>query len=418
MGGFNKYSVIRMIRRALNLVDKRLMDHGIRVAALVNAMLDLEGVTDNQMRKNLAILALFHDIGAYRTEEIDRMVDFETKTIWEHSIYGYLVFKEFTPLGELAKVILYHHASFGNFPEEPKDIMHYANLLHLADRVDVFRENCQIKDIESLRTALEEKSGTTFDPQNIELFLKAEQEYQLLERLGGHIPLSDVLDESIISEDEAKTYLKLLVLSIDFRSHHTVTHTINTMHISAQLAYRLGLDPEQINDVYYGAFVHDLGKVGIPLEILEKPGKLTPEEMDIMRGHVDMTRKIIDGSVSGPVLNIAVRHHEKLNGTGYPLGLTGDSLSTEERIVAVADIVSALWGTRSYKEAYPEDKIRFILNDMCEKGELDPVIMEQVEKEFGSIMAETKKFAEPVLDTYDALSGEYEILLERLDGNV
>lgn len=414
MSRLEKHSVITMIRRALNLVDKRLMDHGIRVAALANAMLDLEGVTDIQMRKNLAILALFHDIGAYRTEEIDRMVDFETNTIWEHSIYGYLVFKAFTPLGELAKVILYHHADFGRFQEEPKDIMHYANLLHLADRIDVFWENFQIKDRELLCAALKEKSGTVFDPHNVELFLKAEQECNLLERLDRDIPLEEVLDESTILEDEAKTYLKLLVLSIDFRSHHTVTHTVNTMHISAQIAYRLGLTTEQIKNVYYGAFVHDLGKVGIPLDILEKPGKLTPDEMEIMRGHVEMTREIVEGSVSEKILNIAVRHHEKLNGTGYPLGLTGDSLSTEERIVAVADIVSALCGTRSYKEAYAEDKILFILNDMCENGQLDRRIVKLVEEEFGSIMEETQKYAEPVLEVYDALSREYVVLLEKL----
>lgn len=416
MEGFKQYSVITMIKRALNLVDKRLMDHGIRVAALVNAMLDLEGVTDIRMRKNLAILAALHDIGAYRTEEIDRMVDFETRTIWQHSIYGYLVFKEFTPIGELAKVILYHHASFEEFPDESEAIKHYANLLHLADRVDVFWGNSPEKNAASLRSALEEKCGTVFEPKTVELFWKAEQEYHLLEMLDRHISLHEVLDESTISEEEAVTYLKLLVLSIDFRSHHTVTHTVNTTFISSQLAIRLGLKPEQIAQVYYGAYVHDLGKVGIPLEILEKPGKLTPDEMAIMRRHVDMTREIIQGSVSGAIQNIAVRHHEKLNGTGYPLGLTGDKLSIEERIVAVADIVSALWGTRSYKEAYPEDKILFILNEMCEKGELDRTVVDRVSSEFASIMEETKKFAEPVLDTYEALSNEYAVLLGRLNG--
>lgn len=414
MKDYKEHSVITMISRALNLVDERLMNHGLRVALMVNAMLDAEGNKDPQMRKNLAILALLHDIGAYRTEEIDKMVDFETKTIWEHSIYGYLVIKEFTPVGKLAKVILYHHANFGDFPEEAHDIMHYANLFHLADRVDIFWGNCREKNKEMLMDVLEKNSGTVFDPANIGLFWRAEEKQGLLERIGRNISLSDILDESLVTREEAKAYLKLLVLSIDFRSHQTVTHTVNTANISAQLAYRLGLGKDRIESVYYGAFVHDLGKVGIPIGILEKPGRLTPEEMEIMRGHVEMTRKIVEKSVNEDVLNIAIRHHEKLNGTGYPAGLTGDVLSREERITAVADIVSALWGTRSYKDSFPRDKVFIILDEMCEKGELDRHIVEIMEREFDSIMAEVKKYVEPVLNTYEALSNEYTALLSKL----
>lgn len=406
--------MVTMIRRALNMVDARLMDHGMRVALLVNAMLESAGITDAGIRKNMGILALLHDIGAYQTEEIDRMVDFETKNIWEHSIYGYLVLKEFTPLGGWARVILYHHAAFGQFPDEPEEIMYYAGILHIADRVDVYWQNSRGRNLETLRKILEKKSGEAFDPKTVELFWKAERDGHLTEALDRPVSLRRVIDERAVTAEEARNFLRLLVLSIDFRSRHTVTHTVNTMRISMQLAERMGLGKREQEKIGYGALLHDMGKLWVPAEILEKPGRLTLQEMEIMRRHVEKTREIIEGCVEEDVLHIAVRHHEKLDGTGYPEGLSAAELSTEERIVAVADITSALWGTRSYKDAFPKDRILRILKQMGEEGKLDERIVRKTEEEFDSIMEETEKEAAPILHAYETLSREYEGLSARL----
>lgn len=406
--------MVTMIRRALNMVDARLMDHGMRVALLVNAMLESAGITDAGIRKNMGILALLHDIGAYQTEEIDRMVDFETENIWEHSIYGYLVLKEFTPLGGWARVILYHHAAFGQFPDEPEDIMYYAGILHIADRVDVYWQNSPGRNLETLRKILEKKSGETFDPKAVELFWRAERDGHLTEALDRPVSLRRVIDERAVTAEEARNFLRLLVLSIDFRSRYTVTHTVNTMRISMQLAERMGLGKGEQEKIGYGALLHDMGKLWVPPEILEKPGRLTLQEMEIMRRHVEKTREIIEGCVEEDVLHIAVRHHEKLDGTGYPEGLSAAELSTEERIVAVADITSALWGTRSYKDAFPKDRILRILKQMGEEGKLDERIVRKTEEEFDSIMEETEKEAAPILHAYETLSREYAGLSARL----
>ena len=93
---------------------------------------------------------------------------------------------------------------------------------------------------------------------------------------------------------------------------------------------------------------HDLGKIGIPLEILENPGRLTLEDMAVMKTHVEKTAVILNGWVSEEIRDLALRHHEKLNGTGYPDGLSASQLTLPQRILAVADIFSALTGERSY----------------------------------------------------------------------
>ena len=124
-----------MVQRALNCVDPRLVDHGLRVAAVLDAMLEAKGVTDPTQRRAAYLVALLHDVGAYRTEEIDRMVAFETESVWEHSFYGYLFFKELTPLGAYADVILYHHLPYDRFTDQDPYVKFLAGAVHVADRV-------------------------------------------------------------------------------------------------------------------------------------------------------------------------------------------------------------------------------------------------------------------------------------------
>ena len=158
-----------------------------------------------------------------------------------------------------------------------------------------------------------------------------------------------IMEEVPFSSREKQSILRMLVYAIDFRSQHTVTHTITTTSISVSVARCMGLPESQVRKIWYGALLHDLGKIGIPVEILEYPGKLSPQAMTIMQTHVKLTEEILGGTIEEDITRIALRHHEKLDGSGYPRRLPVDELTTEERIVAVSDIVSALLGTRSYK---------------------------------------------------------------------
>lgn len=141
--------------------------------------------------------------------------------------------------------------------------------------------------------------------------------------------------------------------------------------------------------------LHDLGKIGIPSEILEFPGKLSPQAMNVMRTHVDLTEIILGDSVTRKVKDIALRHHEKLDGSGYPRGLKGCDLTIPQRIVAIADIVSALTGTRSYKDSFPKEKTSSILNDMAERGLIDSVIVERIVENYDVIMGAVREKATP-----------------------
>jgi HD-GYP domain-containing protein (c-di-GMP phosphodiesterase class II) len=160
--------------------------------------------------------------------------------------------------------------------------------------------------------------------------------------------------------------------------------------------------------------LHDLGKVAIPVEILENPGRLNDQEMEIMRRHVVFTGQILRGRVDERLERIAFRHHEKLDGSGYPLGLRGEDLTFEERLVAITDILSALCGARSYKNAFPKAKALAILSDMAGSGLVDAVITQNIIDNYDFLVKEIEKATLPVTANYDNLLTEYRRMREHI----
>ena len=142
------------------------------------------------------------------------------------------------------------------------------------------------------------------------------------------------------------------------------------------------LSDEFVEHVFLYAPLHDIGKIGVPDAILLKPGRLTPEEFEIMKGHTIKGREMVDAitadlglapdSGNAIMRNIVEYHHEALDGSGYPHGLKGDAIPLESRIATVADIFDALTSPRPYKEAWSEDRAMEELRTMSGAGRLDP----------------------------------------------
>ena len=151
------------------------------------------------------------------------------------------------------------------------------------------------------------------------------------------------------------------------------------------------------------------------MTILDFPGRLSPQDMAVMQSHVTYSMKILHGVVDEEIEHIAVRHHEKLNGKGYPLGLKEEALTTSERIVAIADIISALIGKRSYKEAYDLEKIKEILQDMAEGQYLDDRIVQIACDNLPHILQTVKRDCTPVIAMYQEIRRDYEHRIAQLD---
>ena len=147
----------------------------------------------------------------------------------------------------------------------------------------------------------------------------------------------------------------------EFRSHEVGDHIHRVAEISLKLARYMGLPSEQQELIFYAAPLHDLGKVGIPDMVLNKAGKLTPEEYERMKAHSIIGRTLLRDSKTDLLCmasDIAGCHHERWDGTGYPDRLKGEEIPLAARICAVADVLDALSSPRCYKPAWPEEKVK------------------------------------------------------------
>lgn len=394
--------IIGILSSALSKIDPRLMHHGERVAYLAAKICRESADRAEFDLSRLLILCVLHDIGAYKTNEIDDMVRFETETVFDHSLFGYLFLKNTPHLSELAEAILYHHTDYSVTRALDCPCARYADMIHLADRIDILLSSGD-RDFSALK-------GTRFCPAYVDAFLRAEEKYDVSGRvLSGAYQkeTADFAASVTIRDSEIMDYLRLLVYAIDFRSPYTVTHTADTTIISMETGRLLHLPEHDMQTLYIGAFLHDIGKIGIPQGILEKPGKLTPEEFEVVKTHIPQGEAILRGVVSDEICDIALRHHEKLDGSGYSRGLTAEALTLPQRIVAVADILSALSQRRSYKEPFPKDRVVAILTDMKRAGQLCPLVVDTVCEHYDLILDNTQRSHDPVKMLYHDLIAAY-----------
>lgn len=404
---------IEIILRTLNYLDKRLVNHGVRVAYLVYYMLSCQKKYSKEQIQNMTMVALLHDIGAFKTEEIDRIVEFESGAGKEHSIYGYLFIKLFSPLKELADTILYHHIDYSNHPMIESDSLDLADVLHLADRIDIMLMNNKNADVKRLSNYADDY----FSKQNIELFYQLNQTYGLVDRIKSNQYLNEFMDlvrNFTFTQKELVEYLYMLTSAIDFRSSSTVAHTITTVFLTIEIGKKLNCRESNMMKLALGSLLHDVGKIATPLHILEKPDRLTKEEMHIMQQHVVVTAEILDGLIDTDIFRIATRHHEKLDGSGYPYGLSGDELSELERVVAIADVLSALIGKRSYKDSFSDSHTITILRNMAHQGKLCSKIVDLVVENYHDIISHAHENAQQLLTSHEDIKRQYHMLYQGL----
>lgn len=234
----------------------------------------------------------------------------------------------------------------------------------------------------------------------------------------------------------AEQVLERLARAGRFRDEETAEHVERVSRCCAFVARRLGWDAEACADLRAAAALHDIGKIGIPDAVLRKPGKLTPEERACVEEHAQIGHDILTGS-DDPVMQlaamIALTHHERPDGTGYPRRLRGDAIPLPGQIASVADVFDALTHDRVYRAAYPVDKALEIL---CEGSgsQFDPAVLRALEAvlpEVQQVQARYRDAADPaepaqlffgeseaplrvlIVEDHEAIARGLELLLRR-----
>jgi len=158
--------------------------------------------------------------------------------------------------------------------------------------------------------------------------------------------------------------VKALAAAIDAKDEYTHGHSFRVAKYSLAIGRQMGVPEKEMTDLEIAAYMHDLGKIGVPESILGKPGKLTDAEFEEIKKHPVLTNKILEPiHLSGSIVNAAVQHHERLDGRGYPDGLKGGQICAFARIIAVADVFDALTSKRPYRDAMPVEKALRLLSE-------------------------------------------------------
>jgi putative two-component system response regulator len=203
-------------------------------------------------------------------------------------------------------------------------------------------------------------------------------------RVKNHLSLVRV-DELV---ETRLAIVQRLGRAAEYKDNETGLHVIRMSHYSRLIALSAGLGENWADTLLNAAPMHDVGKIGIPDAIIQKPGKLDAEEWVIMKSHAEIGARII-GDDGSDLLNmareVALCHHEKWDGSGYPQGLSGEDIPLSARIVAIADVFDALTSERPYKQAWPVDEATTLIREQAGKH-FDPTLVEAFFKSLREIL--------------------------------
>ncbi len=191
--------------------------------------------------------------------------------------------------------------------------------------------------------------------------------------------------------------MRRLARAAEYRDNETGHHVIRMSHYSRLLAMEIGLNEYKADLLLYTAPMHDVGKIGIPDGILLKPGKLNPDEWEVMKQHPVIGHKILSGHSSKllqTASNIALSHHEKWDGSGYPKSLDGENIPLFGRIVAIADVFDALTSKRPYKPAWSIEQAIEMIKEEGGKH-FDPRLTEAFKQVFPKILKTKLRYQDP-----------------------
>jgi len=238
---------------------------------------------------------------------------------------------------------------------------------------------------------IQENSGKMFMPELVDVFGSLPvKEYFWLDAASpsiGSILSRRVRLETIELDIEGLLSLaKLFSHIIDFRSRFTATHSSGVAASSEALSRLVGFSERECRIMRIAGYLHDLGKLAVPAEILEKPAKLTEDEFNVIRSHTFYTYRILETIGDLDLINTwASFHHERLDGSGYPFHHKGQDLSLGSRIMAVADVFTAITEDRPYRKEMPSERALQVLQQMADNSILDSNIVSLLRLHFDEI---------------------------------
>lgn len=380
---------------ALDCVETELVHvtsrHAKRVAYMSVCVAEQLGICGKDLQ-DLAVYALLHDnaLTQYIQEELhSNLTDMkEMPRIGVHCSIGEENIQGFPFHTDVKNVILYHHENAdgsGPFGKKSEEVPLFSRIIHLCDLLDqaCCRKAFTTETWEWAKDVLQRIRGTMVDEECAEALERIFSEEYFLS-LGGNFEAS--LWNKVPRQKQELDFSQIKKLAgffakiVDYKSPFTSTHSIGVAERAEKLSHYMGFDEETVQKMYLAGALHDIGKVAVGNEILEKPDRLTDAEFAVMKHHAAYTYNILSEIDDfEEIRDFAAFHHERLDGTGYPFGKDASELNVQERMMACIDIYQALTESRPYKKGMSHERACEILKNMADKGWLDMDIIDKIE---------------------------------------
>ena len=384
------YDFVGAISEAVDLVSPVLNNHHKRVAYLSFSIAQEIGLPNDEIQ-DIILASMLHDIGSFSVDERIKYLSFAPNDLDmnKHAIMGYALLKDFDPLAKAARLIRDHHEDFDRFNN---DIAMGSHIINLADRAShLFDEQSEfLGQVPGILLVISEKKNI-FHPEVLAAFYRlARKEYFWIEAFlpsFGAVILDKMhFPKEIVDLETLRDFARVVAQIIDFRSRFTATHSSGVAAVAKELSMFSGFSDRECKMMEIAGFLHDLGKLAVPNEILEKNGVLNDQEFNFVRKHTYYTYFILNG-ISGfeHIASWASHHHERPDGNGYPFHIEDRDFSKLERIMAVADMVTALSEDRPYRAGMDRAQSERTLRSKVESGGIDRDLVELAYDNFSHI---------------------------------
>lgn len=406
-------NIFLLTRDTLKLIQRDIMKHGSRTGYIFYMMLRERGGYEKFELAEWTMLATLHDIGAYKTNRADELVQFELKDVMPHSVYGYLFLKHLSPMSDKSKVLLYHHLDFSKIKDSQFIYEKETEFLSLAEKVDIYRETLGDKFQLSM---LEKYRDVKFSSEAIDCLYTIEEKYHIFANIDSEEfekELDTLMDFIMFTNEEKKQYMEMLMYCIGLRAQSKVIDSVTTICICEELAKRMGMDAKSSEELYYGALLHDLGMLAISSKIIDSERALTKEEVELMRTHVEIAERILANRMNESVVKIISAHHERLDGSGYPKKLSSNDMNVDMRILQIADTVTALVNERSYKKSLEKKDVVEILEEEKRLNHFDSQVVDYMISSFDEILQKVKAKSEDILKINFQMEKQFEIVCKK-----
>ncbi len=377
----NLLEILKTITNVADYINPIVNNHHFKVATVSYFISKELGLAEQQRRK-LIVAALLHDIGGFSLQERIDTINFEISPWNRHEEVGGKLLQSCRLFSSISSIVYNHHQDYKNRDrlDVGEDDFLLSQIINVSDRFVILSRKSNYK---SAYGYLKRYSERKFSPYVLKslgnVYNKDILHFELLNNGIRFYEDEFKHHEEALDDEDLESLFLFITKIVDFKSPFTCAHSLGISEVAENMGNELKMNSNDVRLLKLSGMLHDVGKIAIPSEIINKNGKLTKKEYLKIRQHIYYSCQILKNvSAFEKIYDYAVHHHERLDGKGYPFGYDASKLSDGAKIMAVADVYMALMEDRPYRKGMKQEEAKKIMLNLAKKNKLEMGFVEVV----------------------------------------